>query len=165
MAEDNPLIEIKVPPKKIEDTREQYLFEKEKLIIDHSGFVFRPYPTLKERLQQYSKEQEEFNEHVKLLKSQSTNNLLRKKKNKIFLQPILRFKNRTDFERICDTIQQYVKPSEQDSLREIKERHVKSIDFPTGLLYKGSFKNMQKLQSLTRNEKTILIHQSILITK
>ena len=153
MAEENPLIEIKVPPKKIEDTREQYLFENEKLIIGPSGFVFRPYPTLKERLQQYSKEQEEFNEHVKLIKSQSTNNLLRKKKNKIFLQPILRFKNRTDFERICDTIQQYVKPSEQDSLREIKERHVKSIDFPTGLLYKGGFKDRKKLEKLTRNNK------------
>ena len=59
MAEENPLIEVKVPPKRIIDTREQYLFENEKLIIGPSGFVFRAYPTLKERLKQYSKEQDE----------------------------------------------------------------------------------------------------------
>ena len=64
MAEENPLIEIKVPPKRIEDTREQYLFENEKLIIGSSGFVFRAYPTLKERLKQYSKEQEEYNAQI-----------------------------------------------------------------------------------------------------
>ena len=153
MAEENPLIEIKSPPKKIEDTREQYLSENEKLIIGPSGFVFRAYPTLKERLQQYNKEQELYNEHIKLHKSNSTNNLHSKKKDKIFLQPILRFKNRTDFERICDTVQQYVLPSEQESLREIRERHVKSVDFPTGLLYKGGFKDMKKLEKLTRNNK------------
>ena len=153
MAEENPLIEIKSPPKKIEDTREQYLSENEKLIIGPSGFVFRAYPTLKERLQQYNKEQELYNEHIKLHKSNSTNNLHSKKKDKIFLQPILRFKNRTDFERICDTVQQYVSPSEQESLREIRERHVKSVDFPTGLLYKGGFKDMKKLEKLTRNNK------------
>ncbi len=153
MAEENPLIEIKSPPKKIEDTREQYLSENEKLIIGPSGFVFRAYPTLKERLQQYNKEQELYNEHIKLHKSNSTNNLHPKKKDKIFLQPILRFKNRTDFERICDTVQQYVLPSEQESLREIRERHVKSVDFPTGLLYKGGFKDMKKLEKLTRNNK------------
>ena len=153
MAEENPLIEIKSPPKKIEDTREQYLSENEKLIIGPSGFVFRAYPTLKERLQQYNKEQELYNEHIKLHKSNSTNNLHSKKKDKIFLQPILRFKDRTDFERICDTVQQYVLPSEQESLREIRERHVKSVDFPTGLLYKGGFKDMKKLEKLTRNNK------------
>ena len=153
MAEENPLIEIKSPPKKIEDTRGQYLSENEKLIIGPSGFVFRAYPTLKERLQQYNKEQELYNEHIKLHKSNSTNNLHSKKKDKIFLQPILRFKNRTDFERICDTVQQYVLPSEQESLREIRERHVKSVDFPTGLLYKGGFKDMKKLEKLTRNNK------------
>ena len=153
MAEENPLIEIKSPPKKIEDTREQYLSENEKLIIGPSGFVFRAYPTLKERLQQYNKEQELYNEHIKLHKSNSTNNLHSKKTDKIFLQPILRFKNRTDFERICDTVQQYVLPSEQESLREIRERHVKSVDFPTGLLYKGGFKDMKKLEKLTRNNK------------
>ena len=155
MAEENPLIEIKIPPKKIEDTREQYLFENEKLIIGPSGFVFRSYPTLKERLQQYSKQQEEYNKllKIKLRRNNSLSVLHQRKNEKIFLQPILRFKNRTDFERICDTIQQYVLPNEQESLKELRERHVKGIDFPTGLLYKGGFKEMKKLESLTRNNK------------
>ena len=155
MAEENPLIEIKIPPKKIEDTREQYLFENEKLIIGPSGFVFRAYPTLKERLQQYSKQQEEQNAllKLKLRRNKSVGMLHQKKNEKIFLQPILRFKDRTDFERICDTIQQYVTPDEQESLKELRERHVKGIDFPTGLLYKGGFKEMKKLESLTRNNK------------
>ena len=165
MAEENPLVEIKVPPKRIEDTREQYLFENEKFIIGSSGFVFRSYPTLKERLEQYNKQQEEFNEHAKLHRNNSVNTLLHKKKEKIFLQPILRFKNRTDLERICDTIQQYALPNEQDSIKEIRERHVKSIDFPTGLLYKGGFKDMQKLQSLTRNNKKNKIKNNINIIK
>ena len=155
MAEENPLIEIKIPPKRIEDTREQYLFENEKLIIGPSGFVFRAYPTLKERLQQYSKQEEEHNKllKIKLRRNNSLSVLQQKKNEKIFLQPILRFKNRTDFERICDTIQQYVLPSEQESLKELRERHVKNIDFPSGLLYKGGFKEMKKLESLTRNSK------------
>ena len=67
MAEENPLIEIKTPAKKIEDTREQYLFENENLILGSSGFIFRAYPTLKERLKQYSKEQEEYNANLKIL--------------------------------------------------------------------------------------------------
>ena len=155
MAEENPLIEIKIPPKRIEDTREQYLFENEKLKIGPSGFVFRAYPTLKERLQQYSKQEEEHNKllKIKLRRNNSLSVLQQKKNEKIFLQPILRFKNRTDFERICDTIQQYVLPSEQESLKELRERHVKNIDFPSGLLYKGGFKEMKKLESLTRNSK------------
>ena len=155
MAEENPLIEIKIPPKRIEDTREQYLFENEKKIIGPSGFVFRAYPTLKERLQQYSKQEEEHNKllKIKLRRNNSLSVLQQKKNEKIFLQPILRFKNRTDFERICDTIQQYVLPSEQESLKELRERHVKNIDFPSGLLYKGGFKEMKKLESLTRNSK------------
>ena len=165
MAEENPLIEIKSAPKKIEDTREQYLFENEKLILGNSGFIFRSYPTLKERLEQYNKEHEEYinhnNKRKYLNKSNSMSmidsyiNAKRKQESKIFSQPILRFKNRTDLERICDTLQQHnVNPSEQESLKEIRERHVKSIDFPTGLLYKGGFEGEKKLKKLTRNKKT-----------
>jgi len=165
MAEENPLIEIKTPAKKIEDTREQYLFENENLILGSSGFIFRAYPTLKERLKQYSKEQEEYNANLKLRRTNSMNMLYNRKKEKIFLQPILRFKNRTDFERICDTIQQYANPNEQESLKELRERHVKSIDFPTGLLFKGGFKGMKKLQSLTRNPKSKKIKNNINLIK
>ena len=78
-----------------------------------------------------------------ILKSKTVTNII--------TQPILRFKNRTDLERICDTIQQYVKPSEQEKIKEIRERHVHSIDFPKGILYKGSFKNLKNLKKIQKN--------------
>ena len=61
MAEENPHIEIKKISKPIENSREQYLFENENLIIGRPGFIFRSYPTLKERLQQSLQEQKEYN--------------------------------------------------------------------------------------------------------
>ena len=165
MAEENPHIEIKKHPNPINNTREQYLFENEKLILGRHGFVFREYSTLKERLQDSLKEQKEYNKNLmnyklsrnkKLVKMNPiiNNGRLNQSKSElnILSQPILRFKNRTTLERICDTIQQYVNPKEQESLREIRARHVKSIDFPTGLLYKGGFKGLKKLKSLNKNK-------------
>ena len=66
----------------------------------------------------------------------------------ILSQPILRFKNRTDLERICDTIQPYLPPDEQESVREIRARHVHAIDFPIkGLLYRGSVTNLKGVKN------------------
>ena len=50
MAEENPHIEIKIPPKPINNSREQYLFENEKLILGRHGFILKGYPTIKEKL-------------------------------------------------------------------------------------------------------------------
>ena len=173
MAEEIPRIQIRVPPKPINNTREQYLFENEKLILGRHGFVFREYPTLKERLQENLKEKE-FNKKLlkyKISRNKSLENIIPKSTNNIRLneskselnilsQPILRFKNRTDLERICDTIQQYVKPSEQEELREIRARHVKSIDFPTGVLYKGGFQGLKKIKHLNKNSKNLFAHSN-----
>ena len=41
-----------------------------------------------------------------------------------------------------------LKPIQQESIKEIRERHVKSVDFPTGLLYKGGFKGLKTLKSI-----------------
>ena len=156
MAEENPHIEIKIPPKPIDNPRAQYFFENEKLILGRHGFIFREYPTLKERLQENLKEQKEFNKSLikyKIAKNKNINNMgLNKSKSdlNILSQPILRFKNRTDLERICDTIQQYVKPAEQESIKEIRARHVKSIDFPTGVLYKGGFQGLKQLKNANK---------------
>ena len=177
MAEENPHIEIKQLPKPIDNPREQYLFENENLIIGPPGFIFRIYPTLEERLQESLKEQKEYNFNASKLSrnnslgrlveknmfNNTTNNKFLRRNNSQLIknntqttnlhQPILRFKNRTDLERICDTIQQYVKPSEQESIKEIRDRHVHSIDFPTGILFKGGFKDMQNLQKLQKDKK------------
>ena len=164
MAEENPHIEIKIPPKPINNTRELYYFENEKYILGRHGFIFREYPTLKERLLENKNEKKNFNKSLinyKLTRNQTLNKLIPKSTNNtrlseskselnILSQPILRFKNRTDLERICDTIQQYVKPSEQESLKEIRARHVKSIDFPTGVLYRGGFRGLKELKNLTK---------------
>ena len=174
MAEENPLIEIKVPPKPISNTRQQYLFENEKLILGRHGFIFRPYQNLKERLQENLKKQIELNKTLNTHSIRRNNSLgfipnnnsynkgLNKSKSElnILSQPILRFKNRTDLERICDTIQQYVKPSEQESLKQIRARHVKSIDFPTGIIYNGGFSGMKKLKSLSQNKKNNIFHSN-----
>ena len=173
MAEEIPPIQIRVPPKPINNTREQYLFENEKLILGRHGFVFREYPTLKERLQENLKEKE-FNKKLlnykisrnrsleKIIPKSNNNTRLNESKSElnILSQPILRFKNRTDLERICDTIQPYVKPDEQDELREIRARHVKSIDFPTGVLYRGGFQGLKKLKHLNKNSKNLFAHSN-----
>ena len=171
MAEENPHIEIKKLPKPIENSREQYLFENEKLILGRPGFIFRAYPTLKERLQESLREQKEYDLNMsKIPRNNSLGKLISKNilkesgttrnnsqlvksrtHSNIFCQPILRFRNRTDLERICDTIQQYVKPSEQEKIKEIRARHVHSIDFPRGILYKGSLKNLKNLKKMNIN--------------
>ena len=175
MAEENPHIEIKVPPKPINNSREQYLFENEKLIIGPPGFIFRIYPTLQERLEENLKEQKynkinNYNNVNKVPRNNSlskiiSRNILDEKstKNKsqiysnktassILSQPILRFKNRTDLERICDTIQQFAPPSEQESLKEIRSRHVHSIDFPKGILYRGSIQNLKNFKKNLKSQ-------------
>ena len=181
MAEENPHIEIKKVPKPVDNSREQYLFENENLILGRPGFIFRSYPTLKERLQQSVREQKEYDYNIsKMPRNNSLGQLVSKNifncnsttykeslmrnnsqilKSKtqthIINQPILRFKNRTDLERICDTIQQYVKPSEQEKIKEIRARHVHSIDFPKGIIYKGGFKNLKNFKKMQKNSISI----------
>ena len=181
MAEEKPHIEIKIPPKPINSSREQYLFENENLIIGSPGFVFREYPTLKERLKENINKYKSLNNSSNSQKFFDNNNLGKNfikniqnnntnikiyKKNKInknnsdlniLYQPVLRFKNRTDFERICDTIQQYCKPKEQESIDKIRKRHVKSIDFPTNSLYKDSFRHI----NLAKNKNKSLYNHSL----
>ena len=175
MAEENPHIEIKVPPKPINNSREQYLFENEKLILGRPGFIFRIYPTLQERLQEKLKEEKYYkiknnNNNIlsrnnslgklaskNIISSTNKNNsqiFSNKIQSDIISQPILRFKNRTDLERICDTIQPYVPPQEQDALKEIRSRHVHSIDFPKGILYRGSIQNLKNFKKNIKSHST-----------
>jgi hypothetical protein len=172
MAEENPHIEIKKLPKPINSSREQYLFENEKLILGRHGFIFKGYPTLQEKLKNAKKDKKDYsvnvNKSCKLPRTLSMGKIVSrnildynnkninvnksqlipsKSQPDILSQPILRFKNRTDLERICDTIQPYVPPNEQQSIKEIRSRHVHSIDFPKGILFHGpiqKFSNFQK---------------------
>ena len=175
MAEENPHVEIKNPPKPINNSREQYLFENEKLILGRPGFIFRIYPTLQERLQEKLKEEKYYkiknNNNNRLSRNNSLGKLASKNiisntnknnsqifsnktQSDIISQPILRFKNRTDLERICDTIQPYVPPQEQEALKEIRSRHVHSIDFPKGILYRGSIQNLKNFKKNIKSHST-----------
>ena len=53
MAEENPKIEINIPPKRINNSREAFLFENENLIIGKKGLTFQYYPTKNEKLKYY----------------------------------------------------------------------------------------------------------------
>jgi len=53
MAEGNLKIEINIPPKKINNSREAFLFENENLIIGKKGLTFQYYPTKNEKLKYY----------------------------------------------------------------------------------------------------------------
>ena len=171
MAEENPHIEIKKFSQPINNSRQQYLFENENLILGRHGFIFSGLPTIKQRFKEKLKDKKYMDNNSnlnnnKLHKTNSLgrldiNGILEKKDKKSrnnnisqilstnsskmqnISQPILRFKNRTDLERICDTIQPYVPPNEQEALKEIRARHVHSIDFPNGILYRGSLKNIK----------------------
>ena len=173
MAEENPHIEVKIHSLPIINSREKYLHENEKLILGRHGFIFRANPTTKEKLEMLKEEKYKINKSCKIHKnidfanlaskniienynnSNVNQNQLTKSKSQldILSQPILRFKNRTDLERICDTIQPYLPPNEQESVKEIRARHVHSIDFPRGVLYKGSVSNFKSFKNKLYSDK------------
>ena len=185
MAEENPHIEIKMAPKPINNSREQYLFENEKLILGRHGFILKGYPTIKEKLKNRLKKENNYinintNKSCKLPRNFSLGKLVSKNiiydynnkninknynnksqiftsnnKSDILSQPVLRFKNRTDLERICDTIQPYVPPNEQESLKEIRERHVHSIDFQKCIIYKVLIQNFKNKKNNLNSNNTL----------
>ena len=173
MAEENPHIEIKVDYKPIMNSRQQYLHENEKLILGRHGFIFRANPTTKEKLEMLKLEKSKINKSCKIHRNINfgkiaSKNIIENYKNNsdkyhlvksksqqdILSQPILRFKNRTDLERICDTIQPYLPPNEQESVKEIRARHVHSIDFPRGIIYKGSVTNLKNFKNKLYSDKS-----------
>ena len=184
MAEENPHIEIKVDNKPIMNSRQQYLQENEKLILGRHGFIFRANPTTKEKLEMLKEEKNKINKSCKIhkninfakiaskniienLKNNYENHHLIKSKSQsdILSQPILRFKNRTDLERICDTIEPYLPPNEQESVKEIRARHVHSIDFPRGILYRGSVNKLKNFRNKLNSEQSDGRKDKIFITR
>ena len=122
MAEENPHIEVKTDNKPIMNSRQQYFQENEKLILGRHGFIFSTNPTTKEKIEMLREEKNQVNISCKLNrninfgkiasiniiennknpnKHQYQHRLLKSKSQQDLLsQPILRFKNRTDLERI-----------------------------------------------------------------
>ena len=130
MAEENPKIEINDYNSPIKDTRLLYLDENDKLIKGRKGFLFGGFKNEKERIKSQIEKNKLFcniesntsleksikiknkinnnnNNNNKLNKSSSLQILLKEKKKNIptkkitrYVQPVMRFKKRTDLERI-----------------------------------------------------------------
>ena len=102
----------------IENTRSKLILEEKEKIKGAHGFVFNRFKTERQRIAEYLKrEEEERNVSIiknlsltKMIKSpedQTTSflNKFQKRDSQSFLQPTMRFKPRTDMERIVNTIQ------------------------------------------------------------
>ena len=185
MAEENPHIEIKVHSLPIISSRQQYFHENEKLILGRHGFIFKANPTRKEKLEMLNEEKYKINKSFKINKNINFPNLASKNiienyksfnynpnkliksrsQQNILSQPILRFKNRTDLERICDTLEPHLPPNEQESINEIRARHVHSIDFPRGMLYKGSIQNLKFFKNKLYSDKNKKKKTKIYLTR
>ncbi len=189
MAEENPHIEITIPQKPINNPREKYFSENEKLILGRHGMIYKSFPTLKDRYKEFlgNNRYDIYNMNInnnscnikanhslsrKILKNPNiinNNSQLYKcnSQDNIFLQPILRFKNRTDLERICDTVQKNATRHEQESIKEIRARHVKAIDFSKGNMNinKGNLRNIiesNNNSNLNTNSLTVRNHKRYL---
>ncbi len=119
MAEENPKIEIKDFNSPIEDTRLQYLEENDNLIKGRRGFLFAGFKNEKERIKEQIKKNDIYNNSLEsttlkkpqkkvMNKSTSLPVLLNEKYKVIsapkYVQPFMRFKPRTDLERIYDSV-------------------------------------------------------------
>ena len=94
MAE-NPII-IKKDKNKYMTTREALYADTSNKILDKKGFIFSTYKTDKERIKDYLDQRTEKLNHKK-----HNSYLVKDKK---FIQPLMRFKARTDLERVEETL-------------------------------------------------------------
>lgn len=96
----------------VENTRSQLITEEREKIKGKHGFIFNSFKTERQRLQEYLKNREierntsiinNFN--LEMLKTEEANLVKNPIKQPSFLQPSMRFKPRTDLERIYDEIE------------------------------------------------------------
>ena len=94
----------------IESTRKQ-LMEENSSRSKHKKFCFKKYVTEKERIKKYLEERKSFGEYYdergNFIQIQNSPPKKKKKEAPIYEQPKMRFKPRTDLERIVDSINEY----------------------------------------------------------
>lgn len=88
----------------VSTTRKEFMEEEKDKIIGKKGFVFTSYKTEKQRLEEHIKNQNTI--YAKTNTNQLDNYNDYNKKNQ-FVQPNMRYKARTDLERIFETINRY----------------------------------------------------------
>ncbi len=94
----------------IESTRKK-LMEENSSRSNHKKFCFKKYVTEKERIKKYLEERKSFGEYYdergNFIQIQNSPPKKKKKEAPIYEQPKMRFKPRTDLERIVDSINEY----------------------------------------------------------
>ena len=110
-------------------TREELLFEESDKILFHKGFVFNLYQTDKERLNNYINEKEKEKDYEKKIilsydNKDKKNNM--NTSNKLY-QPQMRFKPRTDLERIYQILSNYRPSKVGKKSKKIIEKQLKKI--------------------------------------
>ena len=169
MAEENPKIEINDFNSPIEDTRLQYLDENDKLIKGRKGFLFAGFKNEKERIKDQIKKNDIYNNSIgnttllkpekKNLNKSSSLPVLLNEKYKIiptakYVQPFMRFKPRTDLERIYDSVNLNYYGSIN---RKIVDRQLKYLDLniPNKNLNIKSTKNIDEKEHATKEKNNI----------
>ena len=169
MAEENPKIEINDFNSPIEDTRLQYLEENDNLIKGRRGFLFAGFKNEKERIKDQIKKNDIYNNSIgnttllkpekKNLNKSSSLPVLLNEKYKIiptakYVQPFMRFKPRTDLERIYDSVNLNYYGSIN---RKIVDRQLKYLDLniPNKNLNIKSTKNIDEKEHATKEKNNI----------
>lgn len=112
----NTPIEIKDYSNKVISTRKELLEEENSKIIGKKGFQFKSFQTEKERVQEYLQQKDTIynKSNIRQLQLYSPGDTKKEPKhieydspNNSIMQPSMRFKARTDLERIFETINNY----------------------------------------------------------
>lgn len=91
-------------------TRQDYINDKNRKFGGSSKFSFRKYKTDKERLEEYLRQKEENQKYIERIKGKNSSSEKTEIANKNYYsieQPIMRYKPRTDLERIYYSINEY----------------------------------------------------------
>ena len=127
---DKPVI-LRESIKPFTTTREELLFEESNKILFHKGFVFNLYQTDRERLNTYinerEKEKDYENKIISYNASKDNNNENLTTKITQITQPQMRFKPRTDLERIYQILSNYRPSKVNKKSKKIIENHLNDL--------------------------------------
>ena len=127
---DKPVI-LRETIKPFTTTREELLFEENNKILFHKGFVFNLYQTDRERLNTYinerEKEKDYENKIISYNASKDNNNENLTTKITQITQPQMRFKPRTDLERIYQILSNYRPSKVNKKSKKIIENHLNDL--------------------------------------
>ncbi len=96
---EKPII-VKKQKNKPLTSREEYYARNSNKIIDKKGFSFKFYKTEKERIDEYINEKKKIANYI----SKNSKKKIKKSPEITLIQPSMRFKARTDLERVYDTL-------------------------------------------------------------